>query len=81
MTHPEMEFELDKIYSALQKPDFVNRSNTDTSVKLFYKRYLQSSLGNKFLCVLVKNLKIDFFIITAYFIDKIKKVAALWQKK
>lgn len=48
MTHPEMEFELDKIYSALQKPDIVNRSNTDTSVELFYKRYLQSSLGDKF---------------------------------
>ncbi len=80
-THPEMVFQKENIYRTLKTPDEINVSNTDVEVELFYKRFTNSPVGDKFLCVLVKNLNIDLFVITAYFTDKVKKGNKLWKRK
>jgi hypothetical protein len=41
---------------------------------------LEEAIGNKYLCVVVKYLEVDIFIITAYFTDKVKTGGVLWRK-
>ncbi len=81
MTHPEMANQLDKIEEVLAYPDTVVQSNSDKTVELFYRHYAKTPVTEKYMCVTVKVLAADLFIITAYFTDKIKKGALLWQKK
>lgn len=73
-THPEFNnFNLDTIISnTLQNPQKVVLSKSDNSVELFYRYYYKTTIGDKWFCVVVKNLNIDFYIITVYFTDKIK---------
>lgn len=85
-THLEMQRELEKIIETLQNPDEIRRSNVDEQVELWYKQlwykhYKETVVGEKFMCISVKNLKVDFFIITSYFTDKIKRGELLWKKK
>ena len=79
--HPEMIDSGSKIKETLQNPDDVKFSNLDSSVELFYKFFEVTLIGAKFLCVVVKNLVVDFFIITAYFTDKKKKGESKWSKE
>ncbi len=80
-THPEIQGEHEKIAETLQNPDEIRQSNADEQVELWYRHYEMTVVGEKFMCVSVKNLKVDFFVITAYFTDKIKKGELLWRKK
>jgi hypothetical protein len=80
-SHPEMSKELEKIKTTLINPDIIVKSKIDDSVILFYKKFALTVVGDKFICVVVKNLNRDIFIITAYFTDTIKKGEVLWQKK
>lgn len=44
-------------------------------------RFFENTLvGDKFLCVVVKLINNDYFILTSYFTDTVKKGEALWQK-
>ncbi|MDX1959999.1 MAG: hypothetical protein SFU98_15640 [Leptospiraceae bacterium] len=79
--HPEMKGSDSKIIETLRKPDDVIFSNSDSSVELFYKFFEVTLVGAKFLCVVVKNLVVDFFIVTAYFTDKKKKGESKWTKQ
>jgi CO dehydrogenase/acetyl-CoA synthase beta subunit len=79
--HPEMEGQLEKIKETLKEPDIIIRSKSDFSVQLFYKNYSKTPVTNKYLCSVVKILENQSFIITAYFIDSIKKGEVLWKKK
>lgn len=76
--HPEMKNSETLIVETLQKPEEVRFSNADKTVELFYKFYEKSVVGAKFLCVVVKNLIEDFFVITAYYTDKKKKGESKW---
>ena len=80
LEHPEMRSQEDKISETLLKPEMVIQSTTDETVKLFHRFYLNLSIGDKYLCVVVKYMEIDIFIITAYFTDRIKKGEVVWQK-
>ncbi len=80
-THPEMRDQFEKIKETLSTPDIVIQSKTDLQVELFFKKYLNTPVSEKFLCVVVKFLSNDAFIITAYFTDTIKKGDILWQKR
>lgn len=71
--HPEMNGQIDKVRETLEMPDTLIRSKTDKNVELFYKNYKSTPVTNKFLCVVVKVLEEDLFIITTYFTDTIKK--------
>ncbi len=78
LNHPElanMEF---AISETLQNPEQVRVSRTDKSVILYYRYYTQTVVKDKWLCVVVKNLINDAFILTAYLTDRIKKGEILW---
>ena len=63
--HPEMSGQIAKIKDTLMNPDVVVRSRTDTNVELFYRHYEFTPVTEKYLCIVVKVLFNDFFIITA----------------
>lgn len=66
------------IQEALSNPEVVRVSNTDDAVHLYY-RYRESTIvGDKWLCVVVKYLDNDAFVITAYLTDKLKQGEQLW---
>jgi hypothetical protein len=79
--HPEMFEPIGKIEETLLKPDIVIKSKTDSKVELFYRHYDITPVTEKFLCVVVKVLLNDLFIITAYFTDTKKGGEVLWRKK
>jgi len=79
--HPEMAGQIGKIKRTLLKPDSIIQSRTDPDIELFYRLYKKTPVTEKYLCVIVKLLFEDAFIITAYFTDSIKKGIILWEKK
>lgn len=79
--HPEMSGQIDKIQNTIKSPDVVVKSRTDPYVELFYRRYDTTPVTEKYLCVVVKIVVNDLFIITAYFTDTIKRGILLWEKK
>ena len=78
--HAEMVGMADKLERVLQRPSEVRRSRSDDDVKLFYEFYMQTQVGGKWLCAVVKYLPDDAFVITAYFTDKVKAGEILWPK-
>ena len=79
--HPEMVGQIEKLEETLKSPDTIILSKTDESVQLYYKNYFKTPVTNKFLCLVVKILENEGFIITSYFTDSIKKGAIIWTKK
>jgi len=79
--HPEMSGQIDKIQNTLLNPDMIVRSRTDPEVELFYRHYDTTPVTEKYLCVVVKEAAGDFFAVTAYFTDSIKRGDVLWQRK
>ena len=81
LTHPEMVGMESQIADTLKYPQLVCKSRSDESAALFYRFYTQTAIGDKWLCVVVKYLADDAFIVTAYFTDKPKKGDDLWQSE
>ncbi len=81
LDHPEMRGMEKEIERVLREPQRVRRSRTDEAVRLFYGFYAQTLVGGKWLCVVVKYLTNDTFVITAYLTDKPKAGEDLWPKK
>jgi len=79
--HPEMFGQLDKIENTLLNPDRIVKSRTDPQIELFYRYYKTTPVAEKYVCVVVKLLVGDLFIITAYFTDTIKGGEILWERK
>jgi hypothetical protein len=77
---PEMAGQIARISETLADPDRIVRSHTDATVELFYKWYTSTPVTAKFLCVVVKALPDDAFMITAYHTDAIKRGEVLWEK-
>jgi hypothetical protein len=78
--HPEMADETGKVGETVLNPDIIVRSRTDQEAELFYHFYSTTPVTSKYLCVLVKSVPVDPFIITAYFTDSIKRGEILWKK-
>lgn len=72
LAHPEMSEMEPAIAIALSNPEAVRRSNSDHTVHLYYRYHRNTAVGDKWLCVVVKYLENDAFIITAYLTDKMK---------
>ncbi|MCD6319494.1 MAG: hypothetical protein J7M03_02320 [Candidatus Desulfofervidaceae bacterium] len=79
--HPEMSKQFGRIQETLLSPDRVVKSRIDPEVELFYRHYKTTPVTQKYLCVVVKTLSNDSFIITAYFTDTIKRGEILWERK
>ncbi|MGA2231588.1 MAG: DUF4258 domain-containing protein [Tepidisphaeraceae bacterium] len=81
LEHAEMRGMEAEIVSVLEKPQWVRRSRSDDAIRLFYEFYARTSVGGKWLCVVVKYLENDAFIVTAYLTDKPKAGEDLWPTK
>jgi len=73
-----MESEIERV---LRSPTEVRVSVSDDAVRLFYEFYAQTRVGGKWLCVVVRYLTDDAFVITAYLTDTLKAGATVWPKK
>ena len=73
-----MEADIERV---LQAPAVVRASRSDDRVQLFYEFYAQTRVGGKWLCVVVKCLADDVFVVTAYLTDRIKPGETVWPKK
>jgi hypothetical protein len=78
LEHPEMSGMSAEIERVLAEPQSVRRSRSDEAVRLFYEFYAQTIVGGKWLCVVVKYLADDAFVVTAYLTDKPKAGDTLW---
>lgn len=78
LEHPEMNGLEAEIGIVLREPQIVRQSRTDEQVQLYYRYYELTKVGEKWLCVVVKQLTDDAFVITAYLIDKVKQGVELW---
>jgi hypothetical protein len=69
-----------RLAATLAEPERIVRSRTDATVELFSKWYASTPVTAKFLCVVVKALQDDPFMITAYHTDAVKRGAVVWEK-
>jgi hypothetical protein len=76
--HPEMAALDAAIEQTLRQPEVVVQSASDPQANLYYRYYLGTMVGDKHLCVVVKVLPADAFVLTAYLTDKVKKGVQLW---
>lgn len=81
LEHAEMAGMEAEIERVLKAPAEVHASRSDESVKLFYEFYARTHVSGKWLCVVVKYLPDDAFVITAYLTDTMKAGETLWPKK
>ena len=81
LEHPEMQGMSESIIETLQTPQKVMQSLSDPDAHLYYRFYIGTRVGDKYLCVVAKITSHDAFILTAYLTDTIKKGVVLWQKK
>ncbi len=67
-----------RIAETLAHPEQVIESLSDEEARLYYRYYVSSRVGDKYLCVVVKIREEDAFVVTAYMTDKVKKGKLLW---
>lgn len=70
-----MQGQEDNVKRALEDADQVRVSKVDPKVYLYYKR-----LAKRFVCVVVRHLNGEGFIISAYPTDVIKEGEVKWKK-
>ena len=81
LEHPEMKGVEARIEQTLAWPERVIESLSDPQAWLYYRLYVSARIGNKHLCVVVKMLEEDAFVVTAYLTDKVKKGRQLWPRE
>lgn len=74
--HPVMAGHEDDVKNALQSPEEIRQSKTDSSVYLFYK----TQRKGRWVCAVSKKKKGEGFLITAYPTDVIKTGEKIWPK-
>ncbi len=81
LEHPEMKGMLQHIKETLSAPQRVIQSISDKNAHLYYHFYIGTKVGDKYLCVVVKMVNKDAFVLTAYLTDSIKKGEIIWLRK
>ena len=81
LEHPEMANLEAAMSETLEHPERVVQSQSDSSAELSYRYYLGTRVGDKWLCVVVKYVADDAFVLTAYLTDQPKKGQQLWPTK
>lgn len=76
--HPELRNQMKKVRETVGRPDRIVESRSDIAVSLYNRFYKKTPVGAKFLCVVVKTVELDKFILTFYFTDTIKRGKVLW---
>jgi hypothetical protein len=70
-----------QIRETLLEPQEVVQSSSDKQAQLYYRFYIGTKVGDKYLCVVVKVFMRDAFVLTAYLTDSIKKGDVVWIRK
>jgi len=81
LEHPEMVGLEEAIEKTLVQPQKVVESFSDPQARLYYRFYVGTRVGDKHLCVVVKVVGEDAFVLTAYLTDKVKKGVQIWPKE
>ena len=81
LERPEMAGMQPEIETTLRSPQTVIQSISDDEARLYYRFYVGTKVGDKYLCVVVKVMPVDAFIVTAYLTDKVKRGEQLWPRK
>jgi hypothetical protein len=81
LEHPEMVDLEAAIEATLVHPEMVVESLSDPQTHLYYRFYVGTRVGDKYLCVVVKVLGEDAFILTAYLTDRMKGGVRIWPKE
>jgi hypothetical protein len=81
LEHPEMAGLERAIEETLSDPQRVVESLSDPQARLYYRFYLGTRVGDKYLCVVVKVVGEDAFVLTAYLTDKVKRGVQVWPKE
>jgi len=81
LEHPEMEGMLESIRQTIMSPQKVIQSLSDREARLHYRFYVGTRVGDKYLCVVVKIVQEEAFVLTAYLTDAIKKGDLIWPKR
>jgi len=79
--HPEMAGMREALAETLRNPEAVMESPGDSLVRLYYRFYHRTMVGGKHLCVVVKILTDDAFVVTAYLTDRVKRGTLLWPRE
>ncbi len=69
------------IRDTLSHPERVVESLSDPQARLYYRFYLGTRVGDKWLCVVVKVIGEDAFVLTAYLTDRIKGGVEIWLRE
>ena len=75
LKHPEIDGKENVVKECLSTPSEVIKSSDDSDVYLYYLAY-----EKYYICVIVRHLNGDGFIITAYITDRIKEGESIWKK-
>jgi hypothetical protein len=70
--HHELREQEPKIRTALQDPDFVLYSKSDDNYQ-YHRLFADTPVGEKHLLVVVKHLNSEGFVITAFFVSKVRE--------
>ncbi len=81
LEHPEMVGMEPAIGETLSRPERVLESLSDSEARLYYRFYVGTRVGDKYLCVVVKVQAEDAFVITAYLTNTVKKGTQLWPRE
>ncbi len=81
LKHPEMVGLESAIEQTLARPETVIESLSDPQARLYYRYYVGTRVGDKYLCVVVKVSRDDAFLVTAYLTDRVKRGVQIWPKK
>lgn len=73
--HPEIEGKESEVKKCLTSPVEIRRSSEDPDVYLYYL-----PRGKYYICVVVRYLNGDGFVITSYKTNKIKEGGVIWRK-
>lgn len=78
LTHPEMRRMMEALPRTLDDPETIVLSRSDPAIGLYYRSFPRTPVTQKYMCVVVKVLVGDAFIITAYLTDTIKPGERIW---
>jgi len=81
LAHREMRGMEPRIAETLHAPQRVVESLSDVQARLYYRFYVGTRIGDKYLCVVVKVADLDAFVVTAYLTDTVKKGRQLWPRE
>jgi molybdopterin synthase catalytic subunit len=81
LEHPEMVGLESAIEQTLARPETVIESFSDPQARLYYRFYVGTRVGDKYLCVVVKISRDDAFVLTAYLTDRVKRGAQIWPQE